>query len=199
MKKAAIKPETITHKSGRQVATANPEQVKAAMKPATGKAKKERQLPGISENTQRVKDSVFAFAAKGFPRILPYFTPANPHYRVAAKYLGPEDILHIAICAYIAEYHPTLKVTHTPNEGKAGNVGQAKKKLMGVQSGVSDLIIEKPGIMQKLYLEVKVAPNKPTVEQLAFIQFQVECGHLADWVDNIYSAVAWVKEYSQIK
>lgn len=199
MKKSPIKPETITYKSGRQVTTADPEKVKAAMRPAIAKDKKPRTLPGMSENTQRVKDGVFRFAASGFPRILPYFTPRNPHYNVAAKYLGPEDILHIAICAYIAEYHPALKVTHTPNEGKAGHVGQAKKKLMGVQSGVSDLIIEKPGTMQKLYLEVKVAPNKPTVEQLAYLEFQSKCGHMAGWVDNIVSAVARINVFNANK
>ena len=197
MKKAAIKPETITHKSGRQVTTADPEKVKAAMRPATAKDKKSRTLPGMSENTQRVKDEVFRFAAAGFPRILPYFTDRNPHYRVAAKYLGPEDILHIAICALIQEYYPNLKVSHAKNEGKEGFAGQAKKKLMGVFPGFSDLMIQKPRVTVTLFFEVKVKPNVLTADQKRFLEFQQECGHPATAVYNIADANEAIKFFDK--
>jgi len=183
-----MKKATITHANGRQVTTADPEKVKAAMKPATSRPAKQKTFPGMSENTQRVKDAVFAFAASGYPKILPYFTPANQYYRNCAKYLYPEDILHIAICALIREYYPALKVSHAKNEGKEGFAGQAKKKLMGVLPGFSDLMIQRPGITVTLFFEIKVKPNVLTADQKKFIEFQQECGHPATAVYSIVEA-----------
>lgn len=195
-----MKKNTLTFPNGRQVVVADPEKVKAAMKPATAKTdkpQKERTLPGMSEATQRVKDEIFAFAAKGYPKILPYFTSRNPDYRVAAKYLGPEDILHIAICALLREYYPAFKVSHAKNESKEGHVGQAKKKLMGVESGFSDLMIQKPGITRVLFMEIKVKPNGLSKEQRDFLQFQREAGHTAVCAYSIAEAAATIHNFNE--
>jgi len=162
--------KTITHKSGRQVVTADADAVKAAMKPKTAKTVNRK---------QDVKNEVYEFGLTGYHKILPYFSMANPHYKVAAKYMGPEDFLHVAICTYIREYHPTFKVSHPKNESKEGFSGQCKKKLMAVNSGFSDLLIQRPDTLRDLYLEVKVKPNKATPEQLEFIEFQRGRGHSA--------------------
>lgn len=195
-----MKKNTLIFRNGRQVVIADPEKVKAAMKPATAKTnkpKKERTLPGMSEATQKVKDEVFAFAAKGYPKILPYFTSRNPDYRVTAKYLGPEDVLHIAICALLREYYPTFKVSHAKNESKEGHVGQAKKKLMGVESGFSDLMIQKPDIMAVLFMEIKVKPNGLSKEQRDFLQFQREAGHYATCAYSISEAAGAISIFDQ--
>ena len=195
-----MKKNILTFPNGRQVVVADPEKVKAAMKPATtktGKPKKERTLPGLSDATQRVKDEIFAFAAKEYPRILPYFTSRNPDYSKSAKYLGPEDILHIAIVALLREYYPAFKVSHAKNESREGHVGQAKKKMMGIESGFSDLMIQKPGVMAVLFMEIKVKPNGLSKEQRDFLQFQREAGHYAHCAYSISEAAGAISIFDQ--
>jgi len=199
-----MKKTTIIHLNGRQVVVADPEQVKAAMKPATapkagkksGKAAGQNDGEKVS-NAQKAKDLIFAIAAVKYPKILPYFTAKNPDYRVAAKYLGPEDILHIAICAFIREYHPALRVSHAKNEGKEGHVGQAKKRMMGVMAGFADLMIQKPGTLHALFLEVKVKPNVLTPEQKEFLEFQKKCGHFAFPVYSFGEAADLINDYAK--
>jgi len=200
----------ITHAGGRQVVVANPITVKAAMVPTMppgeisgpyrgGKyAEKQKPLPGASESTQRVKDEVFKFAANGYPKILPYFTARNPHYKVAAKYLNPEDVLHIGICALIAEYFPHFRVSHAKNEGKESHVGQAKKVLMGIAAGFSDLMVQKPGTTKCLFMEIKVKPNRLTADQKEFLEFQADCGHHTAVPYDMQEALYHLKEFDKI-
>jgi len=199
----------ITHASGRQVVVANPITVKAAMVPtmppgyiaktAGGtSSEKQKPLPGASEATQRVKDGVFKFAANGYPKILPYFTARNPHYKVAAKYLNPEDVLHIGICALVKEYFPHFMVSHAKNEGKESHVGQAKKVLMGIAAGFSDLFIQKPGTTKCLFMEIKVKPNRLTADQKEFLEFQAECGHHTAVPYDMQEALYHLKEFDKI-
>jgi len=195
-----MKFKTITRRDGKQTNVAvDPEQVKAAMKPVTVKPKKDCSLPYESKATELSKEEVFTFAANGYPKILPYFTPRNPDYRVAYRYLGGEDILHIAIAALMIEYFPSLKFFHTKNEGKEGNVGRAKKQLMCVMPGVTDFCIQHPKKIETLWLEVKRKPNRLTDDQIKFMAFQKVSGNMAETVYTITDALEAILFYNNKK
>ena len=190
--------KVVTHLSGRQVVVADTEAVKSGMQPTTTAKAKTKRVPGESPATQKQKEAVYLFAQNVYPKILPYFTTRNPHYKVCAKYLNPEDVLHIAICALIKEYFPELKVSHAKNEGKEGHVGQAKKVMMGIESGFSDLMVQSSGKMKCLFMEVKVKPNRLTAEQNAFLDFQAECRHHTAVVYDMEQALFVLQEYCRV-
>lgn len=164
---------------------ADPEEVKNAMKPMLspddkrGKnGRKERVAPGYSQLTQTVKSDLFK-QIESYPKIAAYFTSRNKDYVTAAKYLTAEDILQMFVCAYLREYHPELKFFHYKSESKEGHVGSSKKRLLGVTPGVSDLLIQKPGYIKCLWIELKTGKNTTTQDQKEFIEFQKACGHIA--------------------
>lgn len=60
---------------------------------------------------------------------------------------------------------------HTPNGGKRSAREAARLKAMGVKAGVPDvLIFERTNTGFGCAIELKIKPNKPTVEQLATME-----------------------------
>ncbi len=152
-------------------------------------------LPGLTENAVKMRHECIEFLAKR--RLMVAVMDLQNIAQTFGKYLGPEDWLHISTCLYIKFAYLTLKVTHPKNEGKAGNVEQMKKKKMGVCQGASDLLIQRKFKTRSLWIELKVKPNRPTPEQVEFINFQRECGHVAEFAYNIEQAAKIIDEYAQ--
>ena len=87
----------------------------------------------------------------------------------------PEIKIHIAILDYLRAVLPDALVWHTPNGG-ARNISEAKSlKRMGVLPGVPDIIvITRAG--KALFIEVKTARGKLSLEQSSFRDFCVAAG-----------------------
>jgi len=148
---------------------------------------KPRLLPCFSEATRAMRLEITAFIQQ-YPKVAPVFAGSNKFYKIGAKYFGPEDLLQIAFCAWLKVYHPDVEVLHPKNEGKETRLGQAKKKLMGVRAGASDLLIQAPGLPD-LWLELKRKPNKPTKDQLAFLEIQSKMGKSTAVAYDLWEAV----------
>lgn len=88
------------------------------------------------------------------------------------KYLGPEDLLQIEVCKYIRIQYPTVKIHHSPNEGKRGYVQQYKVRHMAVAAGFPDLFLVKPRGRfgsKIVVIELKAGKNKATPAQLEWV------------------------------
>ena len=115
-------------------------------------------------------------------KMLYFFSMSNTYYKVAYKYLEPEQIFHIFVYQFILHYHnQDVEVWHTENESKRNHVQQAKSLLMGVTKGVPDLIIQRKGefAYPLLFIELKIKGNYPTDEQKKFIENQLKMGNHA--------------------
>lgn len=89
----------------------------------------------------------------------------------------PEEQLQKAVCDYLALL-PGVLYWHTPSSTYVGLMTGAKmnylakQKRLGVKRGVPDLAMmfrNKHGAFTLAFAELKIAPNKPTDEQLAFM------------------------------
>ena len=115
-----------------------------------------------------------------FPKILKYYSVSNSQYLIARKYLNAEEIFQILCVAYIKEYCPTVLLVHIPNEGRRGNVEQAKIGLMGVKTGASDLLlINKAKVLHPLFWAELKWDSPVSQSQTDFLKFQIESGHHA--------------------
>lgn len=101
--------------------------------------------------------------------------------RTAAR--EPRDELAIlrAVFQHINQRgQPGLVAWHTPNENTR-NIGQ------GIRRGVSDVVLLYRG---RLYaLEIKTGSNRPTVDQLAFIDAINAADGFATWATGLDSAL----------
>jgi len=98
-----------------------------------------------------------------------------------SKYLTKEDHLHSQIAQYLNMQYPQCLWIHCPNEGKRSVFERYKAKILGLKSGIPDfLIFEQKVIEYKalnvnggtcgLAIELKIKPNKPTLNQLLFLE-----------------------------
>ena len=116
----------------------------------------------------------------------------NPFY----KYLGPEDHLHHQVIQWVKIQYPKLKFHHSPNEGRRSPFERMKFKYLGGDSGFPDLLF--PSIF--LAIELKIKPNKPTPQQLEWLQyFSTECQYIAEVCYNFDDAVAIIKKQVESK
>jgi hypothetical protein len=90
-----------------------------------------------------------------------------------------EDALQIAVATYLNLQYPNVLWCHVPNGGSRNAIEGAKFKKMGVKPGVSDILIfefKEAGWDGRhfsvcgLAIELKIKPNKPTPEQLNFME-----------------------------
>ena len=88
-----------------------------------------------------------------------------------------EDRLQIAVMRYIKYQYGYALAIHPANERKTSPIAGAVLKRKGVLRGVSDILIFNPNKTHNgLAIELKVKPNKPTGEQLAFLtKLRAEC------------------------
>lgn len=117
---------------------------------------------------------------------------ANPFQ----KYLGKEDHLQHAVMQYLkAQYAGTLAI-HVPNEGKRSPFVQYKFKYLGGMPGIPDVIVFKQTPSYAgLAIELKVAPNKPTKNQLEFLDLLSDSGWYATWVNSFDQAKNIIDQY----
>jgi len=82
------------------------------------------------------------------------------------KSLGPEARLNAELVKYIRYQYPTSLMVHVPNEGRRTKAERYSAKVLGILSGVPDLLIFDPrGKYHGLAIELKIKPNKPTDSQ----------------------------------
>ena len=85
--------------------------------------------------------------------------------------------------------HPELNLMyHIPNGGSRNGLEAANLKKQGVKAGVPDVHLPVPrGQFHSLYIEMKVHPNKPTEQQLKWIELLNAQGNRAivcySWID----------------
>jgi hypothetical protein len=88
---------------------------------------------------------------------------------------------------------------HVANERSTSPQHGAILKRMGVTKGVPDLFILKPSRgFNGLAIELKVKPNKPTDEQLKFLETLNENGYLAVVRYGANEAIETIKHYLDI-
>lgn len=160
-------------------------------KAGTTPKKKGKKFPYESPGVKKMREHIAQFAQR-YPKILQYFSNVNPHYRKAWKYFYQEDLFQIAVCAWLREYFKGVEILHPKNEGKARHVEQAKKVLMGVEKGASDLLLQKEGL-KDFWMELKVKPNSPTKDQKLFIEKQRNLGNMAEIAYNLQEVESMVK------
>ena len=104
---------------------------------------------------------------------------------------------------------PELKWLHAiHNQGHGDAIRGAKAKAEGVKTGVADLFLPVPAyeieggssklVSCGLYIELKVGKNKPSAEQLDFINDMRAAGYAADWVVGWEAARERILAYLQI-
>lgn len=60
------------------------------------------------------------------------------------KYLSSEDVIHIEIYKWLIDKYPAFLITHYPNEGKRTPFERWKAKILGIKSGMPDIMIYQP-------------------------------------------------------
>ena len=119
-------------------------------------------------------------------------TPAQLAMRQAAVQAAQaepsEEQMQAAVIAWAdAQTHPALKwLFHVPNGGHRDPATAGRMKAAGVRRGVPDLLLPwSTGMDVGLAIEMKRKPNKPTPEQLAWLEYLFNEG----WATHIcYSA-----------
>lgn len=87
------------------------------------------------------------------------------------KYIGKEEQFQISVANYLRLKGLEGKFHHSPNEGLMKPQYGAKRKSMGVSSGYPDIMIHiKNKDYNGLAIELKVGYNKPSPEQLAWLE-----------------------------
>jgi hypothetical protein len=107
-----------------------------------------------------------------------------------------EDKLQIACAKYLALQYPNMLWHHTPNGGSRNAIEGAKLKRMGTKPGVADiLILEQNKSFTGLAIELKCGKNKPTPEQVEFLNRVKRRGWEAKVIYNIDDFIKVVDEY----
>jgi hypothetical protein len=163
------------------------------------KTKKKKVLPYLTEPVQKMRQHLGEFY-KLYPKTAQVFSKSNRAYAIAWKYLNTEDLLQIAFISYLVHYHPEIHHRHIDNErrGKLGNVQKAKVMLMGVSSGVSDMLLQCQGLPDA-WIELKVKPNRPTQAQKDFLALQESLGKFTGVAYNMHDCSQLVKEWKELK
>ncbi len=92
----------------------------------------------------------------------------------------PERAAHIAIYNWFVCNYPELEADmhHFANERRCSPREGFMLKLMGVKRGVADFFLAFPfNGKAGLWVELKVGKNKPTKEQLEFLEQKVKRGY----------------------
>lgn len=102
--------------------------------------------------------------------------------------LGQEDQLQIAVCEY-AELR-NLPFFHVANERRCSMQYGRLLKRKGVKPGFSDCFMPRGNHTFKgLFIELKIKPNKPTPNQLIFIENMISEGYAAHVCYSLVEAI----------
>jgi len=89
---------------------------------------------------------------------------------------------------------------HVPNGGKRNIREAVRLKRQGVKAGIPDIYLDVPnGKYHGLRIELKVAPNKPTKNQIKYIDMYNELGYKAVFCYSADKAIDIICEYLKIK
>lgn len=99
--------------------------------------------------------------------------------------MKPEEIAQINFMNWVKFHlpHIAMDTHHIANERQCTPQEGQKLKRMGVTKGVADIFVAVP-IHGKagLWIELKVGRNKPTQEQMEFLERKLERGYAASCV-----------------
>ena len=112
---------------------------------------------------------------------------------------NPEQIIHRAVAAHLrTRPAPGLVWFHVAQSNYAMNargvaIQASVNKALGTRKGVSDLILLH---RSRFYaLELKARGNKPTLEQLQFMDDVKDADGFAAWADSVDRAVAILESW----
>lgn len=111
------------------------------------------------------------------------------------KYLKPEDHLHIQVCKYIKFQYPWVVIHHSPNEGKRSHFERYKMKMLEVSSGFPDLILFCRRKKKVIVLELKAGRNKPTDNQLFYLELFNDIDIPASWTNDFDEARQFIDSH----
>lgn len=112
--------------------------------------------------------------------------------------IGKEDQLQIAVCNF-AKVHK-LPFDHYANERKCSVQYGRLLKRKGVRSGVLDCHFSKPNNkFRSLWIELKIKPNKPTDNQLAFAEEKISQGDAVFFCYSLDEAILVISEFYSLK
>jgi hypothetical protein len=112
----------------------------------------------------------------------------------------PEDAIQRALCQHIElRGVPGLVWFHVPQGNKLG--GKISTKGIAIQGAINKGLGVKPGVSDLIFLhnskffalELKAGKNKPTEEQLEFIDRVNATGGFAAWCSGLDAALAWLE------
>lgn len=88
---------------------------------------------------------------------------------------------------------------HIPNGGKRNKKEAEKLKAMGVKAGIPDLHLPYArGCYKSLYIEMKFDHNKPTQEQISFMQEMQTEGHYCCICYTAEAAIEILSRYCEL-
>ena len=106
---------------------------------------------------------------------------------------------HLLQCAFVEWFHlayPNIIIFAVPNGARRSPRLGAYLKAEGMLAGVADLCILKPSQDYCcLFIEFKIAPNKPSQAQLDFISYANENGYAAIICYDLDDAMNITKQY----
>lgn len=119
----------------------------------------------------------------------------NPYY----KYLGAEDKIQASIVQYLEYKHPDILFFHPTNEGKRTTFERFKAKLLGIKSGVSDIIIlDSSSGYNGMAMEVKSEKGKLTENQKNFLEQCEKRNYYTCVVYSLEEAISHLDFYFKI-
>lgn len=105
-----------------------------------------------------------------------------------------EQFLQMAVCEF-SRVHK-LPFFHVPNEGKRHPATGSLLKKMGMVSGFADCFMPRGNKEYKgLFIELKVKPNKPTPNQIAFLEMMLLEGYDTAVCYTLEDAIAVIKQF----
>ena len=114
------------------------------------------------------------------------------------KYLGREDVFQHAVMEYIKRKYPGVYAIHVPNEGKRSPFERFKFKYLGGQAGIPDILIFHANKEYNgLAIELKVAYNKPTENQLIAMANLKKSNWKVHWLNDYEKTIEIIDDYLQ--
>lgn len=89
---------------------------------------------------------------------------------------GPEDHFQHSVIVWIQLQYPNLRYHHSPNEGRRTPFEQFRFKYLGSDAGFPDLLF----VSLRLVIELKIKPNRPTPDQLYWLEYFKSIGWRAE-------------------
>lgn len=114
------------------------------------------------------------------------------------KYVGLEKDFQISVANYLRLKGLERKFHHSPNEGLMKPQYGALRKKQGVSSGYPDIVLHlKTAKHNGLAIELKVGYNKPTDEQLEWLEHLKKQNWLTVWSNSYDEVISIIDSYLQ--